>query len=609
MQVPALWRRGQQVVNGDQKIIFSGLALAGIGLAVLGLAVIASPALLQVLIGVVASGRGGTPAPDLARNLRLVGWEALGVGVLVTAVAAVCGLRWPQVSAVLRSRNAASALGIGAIVLLWLPVILSGRSAVIGAERYWWLGDDAMISMRYARNFAVGLGLVWNPGERVEGYSNFLWTLYMAALHWLPVSLSKISLLVLLTNLALSMAIVPVLTRLVRLLGGSDWVALAAVAAYVLNRNILYWTSYGFETVLLSLLFLLATYRVLREAKQSLAKPGTYVLIALITLVRADALILAALLYCLSLALNPRRRAVLAYSALSLLVPLTHEVLRVIYYGDLLPNTAYLKATNWSGKYQAGIAYSLRFLLRYSPVVVLAAMGALARGQGFRRALLGVMALYAAYVAYIGGDAFTDYRFFVPLIPLLLVLALLGAQDVRWRIGGRPVSIGLAAACLVSTPLLSPGYPIALLPYPADAGNVAIGLYLRDHTAPNSRVADFWAGSVLYFSGRPGIDLLGKADPYIARLPATPGSQLPGHNKFNFEYSLGVLQPDFVVAHFKLPVDEGELRRDSSGAFAYTGLLYFDPIFQQHCWPNPVDVDTWRTVFACRWATEPAQAQ
>ena len=35
--------------------------------------------------------------------------------------------------------------------------------------------DDAYITMRYARNAAAGEGIVYNPGERVEGYSNPLW--------------------------------------------------------------------------------------------------------------------------------------------------------------------------------------------------------------------------------------------------------------------------------------------------------------------------------------------------------------------------------------------------------------------------------------------------
>ena len=67
-------------------------------------------------------------------------------------------------------------------------------SAVIDGERYFSLGDDAMISMRYARNFVQGHGLVWNAGERpVEGYTNPLWVLLMAAIHALPLPVSKTS--------------------------------------------------------------------------------------------------------------------------------------------------------------------------------------------------------------------------------------------------------------------------------------------------------------------------------------------------------------------------------------------------------------------------------
>ena len=41
--------------------------------------------------------------------------------------------------------------------------------------------DDAYISFRYARNFANGYGLVFNPGQPpVEGYSNFLWVVVLA---------------------------------------------------------------------------------------------------------------------------------------------------------------------------------------------------------------------------------------------------------------------------------------------------------------------------------------------------------------------------------------------------------------------------------------------
>ena len=46
----------------------------------------------------------------------------------------------------------------------------------------WFLTDDAFISFRYVRNLLEGHGLVFNPGEYVEGYTNFLWILELAAL-------------------------------------------------------------------------------------------------------------------------------------------------------------------------------------------------------------------------------------------------------------------------------------------------------------------------------------------------------------------------------------------------------------------------------------------
>ena len=53
---------------------------------------------------------------------------------------------------------------------LWIPYLLLVR-------RFWFVTDDAYITFRYARNFARGLGPLFNVGEEppVEGYSNFLW--------------------------------------------------------------------------------------------------------------------------------------------------------------------------------------------------------------------------------------------------------------------------------------------------------------------------------------------------------------------------------------------------------------------------------------------------
>src|ERR671913_2350701 len=70
---------------------------------------------------------------------------------------------------------------IGTCFVAWASLFIY-RSSIIGIDgrRYFCLWDDAMISMRYAWNFSHGFGLVWNPGEYVEGYTNPLMTLLMS---------------------------------------------------------------------------------------------------------------------------------------------------------------------------------------------------------------------------------------------------------------------------------------------------------------------------------------------------------------------------------------------------------------------------------------------
>ncbi len=70
------------------------------------------------------------------------------------------------------------------VYVLYAAAFIYRTSTVVRGERYFLLLDDAMISMTYARNLAHGAGAVWFPGgEYVQGYSNPLWMLLMAAVH------------------------------------------------------------------------------------------------------------------------------------------------------------------------------------------------------------------------------------------------------------------------------------------------------------------------------------------------------------------------------------------------------------------------------------------
>ena len=83
---------------------------------------------------------------------------------------------------------------IGPIALLlvtfaaYASILIWETSFEVSGSRYFVLQDDSMISMRFARNLAHGHGFVWNVlGPRIEGFTNLLWVLVMAAFHLLPV--------------------------------------------------------------------------------------------------------------------------------------------------------------------------------------------------------------------------------------------------------------------------------------------------------------------------------------------------------------------------------------------------------------------------------------
>src|ERR1035437_3918387 len=79
---------------------------------------------------------------------------------------------------------------------LWRYYAILVATAVLvpHARLFYFVTDDAYISFRYARNLALHGQLVFNLGERVEGYTNFLWTVILALgikLDVGPVALSR----------------------------------------------------------------------------------------------------------------------------------------------------------------------------------------------------------------------------------------------------------------------------------------------------------------------------------------------------------------------------------------------------------------------------------
>src|SRR5690606_31853373 len=113
--------------------------------------------------------------------------------------------------------------------------------------------DDAFITYRYARNLARGEGLVFNAGEEVEGYTNFLWTLLHVVperFGWSSPVFSQV------VGIALMVATVAVTLRLARRLFGSEGFALLVALVLLGNMTFLAYATGGLETMLQTLLVL-----------------------------------------------------------------------------------------------------------------------------------------------------------------------------------------------------------------------------------------------------------------------------------------------------------------------------------------------------------------
>ena len=216
---------------------------------------------------------------------------------------------------------------------------------VIYALRYWVLIDDAFISFRYAHNLINGSGLVFNPGERVEGYSNLLWTLLMAAGMAVGAPPEVLSRLI---ALASALAVLWFTWHVCRRLLPDDrisrWVSLLPVVLLASNRSFAAWTGGGLETRFFTMLLMAGLYLSLGRdncrGSRWVALP-----LALMVLTRVDGVmyagILAAGAWLHATDVPLARKAFPLATVVSTFTAQT--AFRLLYYGDLLPNTFYVK--------------------------------------------------------------------------------------------------------------------------------------------------------------------------------------------------------------------------------------------------------------------------
>ena len=80
----------------------------------------------------------------------------------------------------------------------------------------------------------------------------------------------------------------------------------------------------------------------------------------------------------------------------------------------------------------------------------------------------------------------------------------------------------------------------------ADIRRARAGVAIAESTSPDATIAVHAAGQIPYYSNRRTIDLLGLNDAVIARGPLA-GPFYPGHDKWNYDYSITQLKPDLIA--------------------------------------------------------------
>jgi len=435
----------------------------------------------------------------------------------------------------------------------------------------WFVSDDAFISYRYARNLAGGISLVYNPGERVEGYSNFLWTLIASLVIraggrpelWMP----GLGVVCSLGTLGLVMAAI-------RRRGASPLLAGAILAA---NPAFAAYATSGLETALFTLLVTsatLATAAALAPGDSFRTRPllGSAFLLGLASLTRPEGALVTACVGALLLTLALLRcgsvRSWMAWAGAWLVVAGPHLAWRLAYYHRFLPNSFAIKAPGLLQAPEGGryviLALGELHLLWLVPAIVASLLFGAWRGLAGRElGLMGAIVLpFLAYVCATGGDWMPLFRFVVPMLPLIALVAAaalegwmgFGGSRAARRLGWAFAMVSLMA--YVSLDLRASwrqqvpnGAPNSVWIARRDLENWRrLGEMLERVTQPTDTLATTAAGVIPYVSGLYTIDLLGLCAPDHSRYRRR-ATDRPGHQWVLAEAELYRLRPQILLGH------------------------------------------------------------
>jgi len=441
--------------------------------------------------------------------------------------------------------------------------------------------DDSYIGIRYAWQLVQGHGLVFNVGERVEGYSNLLWVLLMAvplAFHW-PVESFGVVAGILFGGAAFFVAHLCA----TRAFGVRPLISLVTLFLCMLNTPFWISTTGGLEFGMYSLLLVLSYYMV------ALSRPLLSGLgLAILPLVRPEAAALAPLTAALQL--FRQRRATPRRSLVALLAPWfvvlgTATLWRLWYYGELIPNTVIAKHIPLQlDAAVSGVRYVAGFLGTFTVPVLAASLA------GFNKKLTPAYlaaSLWFAFQCIVsfrnGGDWMPGFRLLVCYLPILSALAAAGVQWIWESTGYSVATRRIVVGGLFFFVLFLQGAQPAWKIHPSAPFRPSFDAWFTeyDNTAkalagaigPHDVVSPEAIGLIGYRLPSVYIhDFSGLTDKYVARHGTTFYATF---GKSDYAYTVNQVAPALIVTH-SADSHLHEMDADSHGALSRNYLYYRD---------------------------------
>jgi len=463
------------------------------------------------------------------------------------------------------------------------------KLVLIGAALYWlysgaqvfanFLSDDGFISLRYSRNLVEGKGLVYNASERVEGYSNLLWVLSVAfaglfsRTDWVLAQhiagWASYGLLLLAFWLRRDRTFASAWSSML-------WVGLSAPVAI--------WIFGGLEAVQLAACVLLVLVGLERVDD---ARPWRWLVgvsAALVVWSRPDGILLL-LPACVWLFLKgprwlPGLKRAFALGGLALVAWGAQETFRVLYYGDVLPNTAYVKVAFSSKRVVEGANYVWEVIASAWPFFVLVVVGAVLavrRKENWLLLCLGTALTWLGWVIFIGGDHLFGYRHVVPALAAFgFVLGEVFRFPERPLLGlGLALVLSLGAWHMQHTQMSAP----LTAPAPHDSfarkGREMGELLRKGWRREKPLLATNTAGAPPFYAGFETIDMLGLTDRHIAH--HRPDDM--GENNYKVGHELG--DGRYVLSRKPDIIHMCSLAGSEMGCFRGDKEIYADPQFRR----------------------------